>query len=85
MPRQIGNVHNYRKMPAAPSDDRKEKRLAEKDATKSPARIGRPPIGKLTGVRFTPDVVAQIDAIVGSGNRAQFVRDAVAAELKKRA
>lgn len=35
-------------------------------------------------VRFPPDVLERIDALVGSRNRPRFIREAVAAELQRR-
>lgn len=58
--------------------------LASKKITDSPARMGRPPIGKFTAVRLSPEMLAAIDAIVGPGKRAGFIREAVEAELKRR-
>lgn len=58
--------------------------LAEKEITASPSRMGRPPIGKFTAVRLPPETLARIDAIVESGKRAEFIREAVEKELKRR-
>jgi predicted DNA-binding protein len=46
--------------------------------------MGRPPIGKFTAVRLSPEMLARIDAIIGPGQRASFIRDAVETELSKR-
>lgn len=47
--------------------------------------MGRPPLGvKPTAVRLTLDSLERIDAIVGANRRAEFIREAVEAELKRR-
>lgn len=47
--------------------------------------MGRPPLGiKPTQVRLSPEAMARIDALVGSSKRAQFIREAVDAELARR-
>lgn len=56
----------------------------EKAITDSQPRMGRPPIGKFTAVRLSPEMLARIDAITGAGQRAAFIREAVEAELKRR-
>ncbi len=56
----------------------------QKKITANPPRMGRPPIGKFTAVRLSPEMLARIDALAGPGKRAQFIRDAVEAELKHR-
>lgn len=58
--------------------------LAEKKITDSPARMGRPPIGKFTAVRLSDETLARIDALVPAGKRAEFIREAVESELKRR-
>lgn len=58
--------------------------LAAKEITVSPARMGRPPIGKFTAVRLSPEMLARIDALVGPGKRAAFIREAVERELERR-
>ena len=58
--------------------------LAEKKITDSQARMGRPAIGKFTAVRLSPEMLARLDAIVGPGKRAEFIRAAVEAELQRR-
>jgi hypothetical protein len=58
--------------------------LAEKEITANAARMGRPPIGKFTAVRLSPEMLARIDEIVGPGKRAAFIRDAVERELARR-
>lgn len=45
---------------------------------------GRPAIGKFTAVRLSSEVLARIDALVPSGQRAAFVRAAVETELARR-
>lgn len=53
--------------------------------TVSGSRMGRPPLGvKETKVRLTLDQIARIDAIAGPNRMAQFIRDAVENELKRR-
>lgn len=56
----------------------------KKKLSVTPVRMGRPPIGKFTAVRLSPEMLAQIDAIIGPGQRAAFIRDAVERELKRR-
>lgn len=47
--------------------------------------MGRPPLGlKSTLVRLPDGVAERIDAILGPHKRAQFVREAVVAELERR-
>jgi predicted DNA-binding protein len=51
--------------------------------------MGRPPLKinvetKATLVRLTKDVLERIDAIVGANRRAQFIREAIEKELKRR-
>lgn len=58
--------------------------LAEKKITASASRMGRPPIGKFTAVRLSADMLERIDAHAGPGKRAEFIRTAVEAELKRR-
>lgn len=58
--------------------------LAEKEITDSPARMGRPPIGKFTAVRLPAETLARIDALVEKGRRADFIREAVERELERR-
>lgn len=49
------------------------------------ARMGRPPLNvKPVLVRLPEDVPDRIDAIVGKNKRAEFIRDAVETELKRR-
>ena len=45
--------------------------------------MGRPPIGKFTAVRLSPDMLARIDALVAQGKRADFIREAVAEALDR--
>lgn len=58
--------------------------LAHKKITASPARMGRPAIGKFTAVRLSPEMLERIDAFAGPGKRAEFIRAAVEAELARR-
>lgn len=51
-------------------------------------RMGRPPLSKKsvtkpTLVRLTEDVAARIDALAGPNKRAEFIREAVARELRR--
>lgn len=46
--------------------------------------MGRPAIGKFTAVRLAEGVIARIDALVGKGKRAAFIREAVERELERR-
>ena len=59
--------------------------LENKAITVRAPRMGRPPLGvKATLVRLTADALLRIDALVGSGRRAEFIREAVERELKRR-
>jgi hypothetical protein len=59
--------------------------LAEKKISVSEPRMGRPPLGvKPTLVRLSPDAVIRIEALVGPHRRAEFIREAVENELKRR-
>ncbi len=58
--------------------------LAKKAITASPSRMGRPSIGKFTAVRLPPEMLARIDALTEPGKRAEFIREAVERELKRR-
>lgn len=58
--------------------------LAEKAITAKSPRMGRPPIGKFTAVRLPPETLTRIDALVDQGKRAEFIREAVERELKRR-
>jgi predicted DNA-binding protein len=47
--------------------------------------MGRPPMQvKTTVIRLTEDSLERIDAIVGPNRRAEFIREAVERELKRR-
>ncbi len=47
--------------------------------------MGRPPLNvKSTHVRLPDGVAERIDALLGPGRRAEFIRDAVLAELERR-
>jgi len=56
----------------------------DKKITDSPPKMGRPPIGKFTAVRLAEQVLIRIDALVGKGKRAAFIREAVDRELDRR-
>lgn len=59
--------------------------LQEKAMADSAPRMGRPPLKvKKTTVRLPAAVFARIAAIVGENRMAQFIREAVEAELKRR-
>lgn len=59
--------------------------LADKESSVNRPRMGRPPLGvKVTAVRLTPEALDRIDALVGPQRRAQFIREAVEAELARR-
>ena len=45
---------------------------------------GRPAIGKFTAVRLSPEMLAAIDEHAPPGKRADFIREAVQAELDRR-
>lgn len=48
-------------------------------------RMGRPPLNlKMTAVRLSEDAVARIVALVGKNRMAEFIREAVDRELKRR-
>lgn len=50
-----------------------------------PSRMGRPPMKVvLTNVRLPIGTAERIDAVAGKNRRAQFIRDAVEAELRRR-
>ena len=47
--------------------------------------MGRPPLGnRATQVRLPQAVMDRIDALCGKNRRAEFIRDAVVAELERR-
>lgn len=51
----------------------------------TPRRMGRPPLGnKPTLVRLPEEARERIRALVGESGTAQFIRDAVERELKRR-
>lgn len=59
--------------------------LTDKAVSATGARMGRPPLGNVpTQVRLSQAVMARIDALCGAGRRAEFIREAVEAELKRR-
>jgi len=48
-------------------------------------RMGRPPLGiKSTNVRISEEVKDRIRELVGEQGMAQFIREAIEAELKRR-
>ena len=50
-----------------------------------PARMGRPPLNvKPTLVRLPLEAIERIEAIVGKNRMAEFIREAVEKELKRR-
>lgn len=59
--------------------------LRESEATAKRPRMGRPPLNmKIVPVRLPPEVVAKVDALVGTYGRAKFIREAVERELERR-
>lgn len=59
--------------------------LTENQGTVSAARMGRPPLGvKETKVRLSEDARRRIEALVGPNRMAEFIREAVEAELGRR-
>jgi hypothetical protein len=59
--------------------------LAQKAVSASAKRMGRPPLGnKATQVRLPQAIMDRIDALMGANRRAQFIREAVENELKRR-
>jgi hypothetical protein len=59
--------------------------LDEKKLSVTPARMGRPALGvKPTLVRLPNGMAERIDALVGPNRRAEFIREAVEKELKRR-
>lgn len=59
--------------------------LPEKSIAVTPKRMGRPPLGIIsTTVRLPKAVLERIDALIGPNRRAQFIRQAVEGELKRR-
>ena len=50
-----------------------------------PRRMGRPPLGiRSTNVRISEEIRERIRALVGDQGMAQFIREAVERELKRR-
>lgn len=59
--------------------------LAQKKLSVIPASVGRPSLGvKATLVRLPEGVPERIDAIAGPNKRAEFIRQAVEKELRRR-
>jgi hypothetical protein len=59
--------------------------LAEKAMAVSPKRMGRPPLGIIsTTIRLPKALLERIDALRGPNRRAEFIREAVENELKRR-
>lgn len=59
--------------------------LTEKAVADSPVRMGRPSLGIIsTTVRLPKAVLERIDALLGPNRRADFIRQAVEAELIRR-
>jgi predicted DNA-binding protein len=58
--------------------------LEKKKLSVSVSNVGRRPIGKFTAVRISPEMLARIDALIGPGQRAAFIREAVERELERR-
>jgi len=46
--------------------------------------MGRPPLKfKMLNIRFPPELVARIDALIGTHKRPEFIRKAVAEKLDR--
>ena len=59
--------------------------LSEKAVAVSAPRMGRPKLGVIaTTLRLPAALLDRIDALMGPGRRAQFIREAVEAELRRR-
>lgn len=59
--------------------------MTEKAISATTARMGRPKMDvKPMLVRLPEGVPEQIDALAGPGKRAEFIRDAVEREIKRR-
>lgn len=59
--------------------------MIEEPAPANAPRMGRPPLNmKAIPVRLPPEVIEQIDALVGKYHRPAFIREAVERELKRR-
>lgn len=59
--------------------------LADKTIPGSAGRMGRPPLhNKPTQVRLPQEIMDRVDALMGQNRRAQFIREAVENELKRR-
>lgn len=59
--------------------------LPEKPMAVSPKRMGRPALGIIsTTIRLPKAVLERIDTLMGANRRAQFIREAVENELKRR-
>lgn len=59
--------------------------MNEKPAVATTTRMGRKPLNmKILNVRLPPEVIEQIDELVGAYRRPQFIRDAVEKELERR-
>lgn len=57
--------------------------------TDKPARMGRPPLAKdsmtkATLVRLTDEMLQHIDSLAGKNRRAEFIREAIEREIKRR-
>lgn len=59
--------------------------LTEYGISATPRRMGRPPLNvKPTLVRLPNGVAERIDMLVGANKRAEFIREAVERELRRR-
>jgi hypothetical protein len=59
--------------------------LTAKAVADTPARMGRPKLGVIaTTLRLPAHLLERIDVLMGANRRAQFIREAVEAELKRR-
>lgn len=59
--------------------------LTEKAIATTPPRMGRPKLNVIaTTLRLPAPLLERIDVLLGPGRRAQFIREAVEAELARR-
>lgn len=59
--------------------------MPEDQTLATPRPMGRPPLNmKVIPVRLPPEVIEQVDELVGTYGRAKFIREAVERELERR-
>lgn len=59
--------------------------LNGEDGAATNRAMGRPPLNmKVLNLRFPPEVIEQIDDLVGAYHRPKFIREAVERELERR-